>query len=529
MAFCPEVLLLKLQSESIPNDELARFRYETLLGSILKKYVPAGKASDKLRFEAINGFIERNEGLGDKFNIPHHRLELFNQWQNRIYDVMMTGDYQSSVLDLGSCFLFGKPGPGSTRGTKHTSFYQKMFCSDLTYTNESLLIHYESLLSPRWAEADFTRRMLYNRKQVAGSSLTTVRKDVKKDRCICTEPAINMFYQLGAKQVLNTVLKRHFHLDVSTQPDINKKLAQKGSLDGSNATIDLSDASDHIHYDLVKQLFPKPCFDVLNLIRSENFEVNGKVRKFNMISSMGNGFTFSLMTLIIVSLLDVFLHTKQTRYIPIRDGVFGDDIIMPSQYATEFCEVLSDFGLKVNLNKSFITGPFRESCGGDYLNGFNVRGVYIKEINNEASIYSAFNRLFSWSVRYGIPITNTLAYVKSLVKFRPVPLHESEDAGIRVPYEFVQSRKSDQNGAVYYRPLAVRARQNRISDECINSTGAYVSALGGYIRAHTYTVRSNAPNKYKVIKRKTPNWNFSHDPELDARDACIHWAAFVTA
>jgi hypothetical protein len=327
-----------------------------------------------------------------------------------------------------------------------------------------------------------------------------------------------MYYQLGAKAVINGLIKFHYHLDVKTQPDINKKLAKQGSIDGCNATIDLSDASDHIHYDLVKQLLPPQVFRTLDLIRSSHFEVNGEVRRFNMISSMGNGFTFSLMTLLLTSLLDVFLRTHKTKYIPNRDGVFGDDIILPSEHAAEFCEVLSAFGLKVNLNKSFLTGPFRESCGGDYLHGKNVRGIYIKEINNESHIYSTFNRLSHWAARNGIRLTHTLCYIKGLAKFQPIPLSESEDAGFRIPSEFVADRKTDENGAQYYRASVARSRSFRINEKSNNPHGALITALGGYTRGNRVTFRNTDKVVYKVVKRKTHNWDYSNDPEFNTQD-----------
>lgn len=529
MDFCPEVMLQKLQQDVSlisSSDELKTYKADILRRTLFKKYVPAG-ASRELHDAAISSFIDRNEKLSDKFYIPLHRGRLFEAWRNRIFDTIMVGDFQSSMLSLGTCFLLGKPGPGATRGTRFTDFNRKMWHSDWTYANKLIATHFETSLSDRWAQAALTRRERFTSRQVNGSSLTSVPKDSKKNRCICTEPAINMFYQLGAHSVFSQILNRSFRLDIRIQSELNKKAAQKGSIDGSNATIDLSDASDHIHYDLVRQLFPPSAFRVLDLLRSPGFDVGGKYYKFNMISSMGNGFTFALMTYLLVTLLDVFLDANGDRYTPGRDGVFGDDIILPAHLATEFMLVLSDFGFVVNHDKSYSAGFFRESCGGDFFHGHNVRGIYIKEMNNEAQSYSAFNRLLIWSIRNGIPLHHTLLYVKGLGQFRPVPLHEQDDAGIRMPLEFVTARKRDENGAIYYRPLVPIKLSYRVSDKSFNPFGAYISALGGYMRGQTVGYRFNSATQYKVIKRKTPCWDFSNNAELKTQEARWFWLTFV--
>jgi hypothetical protein len=336
-----------------------------------------------------------------------------------------------------------------------------------------------------------------------------------------------MFYQLGAHSVISHLLKRHFHLDIRVQAKYNKNAARRGSITGLNATIDLSDASDHIHYDLVKQLLPREVFRCLDVIRSPGFVSDGVFRRFNMISSMGNGFTFALMTLLLVSLLDVYLRTCDDRYIPLRDGVFGDDIILPARHYDGFVQVLSDFGLIVNLDKSFSTGFFRESCGGDFYRGLNVRGVYIKGVTNEAEVYSAFNRLFDWSARTGVHLPNVLLYLKGLAVFRPVPLDEADDSGIRIPLELLSCTKRDGNGAVYYRPLVAVPSRYRITAKSHNFQGALIAFLGGYVRGQSVNYRSLGKTRYKVSKRKTPSWDFSPTPGLNIQDRLLLWSALV--
>lgn len=59
-------------------------------------------------------------------------------------------------------------------------------------------------------------------------------------------------------------------------------------------------------------------------------------------------------------------------------AVFGDDLIVRVEDVTRTVSVLEAVGLKVNRHKSFTEGPFRESCGGDYLLGADVVPLRVK-------------------------------------------------------------------------------------------------------------------------------------------------------
>jgi hypothetical protein len=64
-----------------------------------------------------------------------------------------------------------------------------------------------------------------------------------------------------------------------------------------------------------------------------------------------------------------------------RVYVYGDDIIVPSEWYHLAVEGLTLSGFAVNDAKSFYRGPFRESCGGDYLNGKDVVPVRLRLTN----------------------------------------------------------------------------------------------------------------------------------------------------
>lgn len=60
--------------------------------------------------------------------------------------------------------------------------------------------------------------------------------------------------------------------------------------------------------------------------------------------------------------------------------VYGDDVIVPAEYAERAIVVLESFGLKVNRDKSYTRGLFRESCGVDAFNGFNVTPLRLRTV-----------------------------------------------------------------------------------------------------------------------------------------------------
>jgi hypothetical protein len=57
-------------------------------------------------------------------------------------------------------------------------------------------------------------------------------------------------------------------------------------------------------------------------------------------------------------------------------SVYGDDVVISSQAAQTAKEFYSLLGLKINDDKSFIDGPYRESCGEEYYNGINLTSAY---------------------------------------------------------------------------------------------------------------------------------------------------------
>jgi hypothetical protein len=204
--------------------------------------------------------------------------------------------------------------------------------------------------------------------------LNFVPKTAKTHRAIVVEPTLNGFVQLGIGDIIATRL-RGVGVDIRDQTR-NQRLAREGSLSGALATLDLSSASDTIAVELVKDLLPMDWFNLLWSARTSKVECEGVVVRMQKFSSMGNGFTFPLETLIFYAMACAVAEEFDLPSSSV--SVYGDDIIVPTVMFRDLCETLVCFGFTPNASKSFADGPFRESCGADYLSGVAIRPFYVK-------------------------------------------------------------------------------------------------------------------------------------------------------
>ena len=228
---------------------------------------------------------------------------------------------------------------------------------------------------------------------VPGNVMFTVPKKTDIDRCACKEPDINMWLQKGVGAFIRRRL-RATGINLNDQ-SINRSLARKGSFDGSLATLDLSSASDSVTRELVALLLPVNWFTILDSIRSRVTNINGEEHRNEMFSSMGNGFTFELESLLFYALART---TAYFRGISGVISVYGDDIIAPTPLYHDLVWVLKYFGFSVNSDKSWHEGPFRESCGGHYHSGFDITPFYIKApIRTLPELIDVANKLRHWA------------------------------------------------------------------------------------------------------------------------------------
>lgn len=237
------------------------------------------------------------------------------------------------------------------------------------------------------------------------STLFTVPKNSEIDRVCCKEPEGNALLQRSIGIYFARRLRR-VGIDLRDQTN-NQRLAATG-VTTRLATIDLSAASDSISTHLVYLLLPFDWWSLLDDLRVKAVEIDGQVYHPDMFSSMGNGFTFELETLIFWAL------TRSVCYFSGVKGtvsVYGDDIIAPCSIVPRLIRLFHYVGFRVNAKKTFFKGPFRESCGKHYFNGRDVSPFFIRrEITTKSDLILLLNELLEWDGRgWGFFTTEALA------------------------------------------------------------------------------------------------------------------------
>jgi len=510
--------------------------------TLLKKWRSESEAAETralLTFLEANHLSERWSPPPDRYNDP-----VLGEIKREL-DNFLHPEGEELVKSFFDILSQGQTGPGSSIGATGQSFYAKLGSSLLTATSAELYDMYSAYVGwfPLWSEAESLRKDKFGDIRVVdGSNVAFAPKNADTARLICTEPSLNMFFQLGLKNLLESRLTQRWNVDFENQPEINRILAQVGSREGNFATIDLSSASDLISVSLCEWLLPKWFFELLMVLRSPRVrcQAYGLERDLGMISTMGNGFTFPLMTVILsctvravykvlglpikdnprTEKLGEGLRTR-VRSVPGNWAVFGDDIIVCSEAYDLMVSTLEKLGLQVNLSKSFHQGPFRESCGHDYYRGLNVRGVYLKKVRSPQDVSVAVNLLNEWTARIGISLRRSVQYLLGLLEPREVkyvPYVDPADAGIRVPSSFFRG-KVDENGSVVYRSYVSRSKAVRIGDGTVtvprghkrmvySPAMALMSFLRGEIRSGLISIRQSNGGLYRTRWHVTPNWDY---------------------
>lgn len=306
----------------------------------------------------------------------------------------------SSILgefDVDEFFDLGAFGPGSsldvrgddTSATRKFKEERKVSLSLYQLVGRAVKLAY-----PQWDAWD-------NVEFCEFSNVITVPKNARTHRTIAVEPGLNIWFQKALGLMIRRRLRRN-GLNLATDyvelfssrpqkgfiriirgrkvlksSSTNELSARLGSLLDLLATVDFSSASDTIAARLIEEVTPPRWFAVLNACRSRNYRLNGKIQPFEKFSSMGNGFTFELESLIFfaAALACCEYCGESTESV----SVFGDDVILPSNVYACFASFASFLGFTVNPDKSFASGMFRESCGSYWFGGADVKPLFLKK------------------------------------------------------------------------------------------------------------------------------------------------------
>jgi len=234
--------------------------------------------------------------------------------------------------------------------------------------------------------------------QEPSSRMVAVPKTYSKPRLIAAEPSENQWCQQNllayfSQRSRDTWIDNFVRFNDQT---VNQRLCTRGSQDGTLATVDLSAASDRVTCHAVGQMFrsnPR----LLNCLkasrtRSVRQTLTPKAREVVVLrkfSTMGSACTFPIESLLFFCIATAATLVSRNLKPCMKNvmalvgevAVFGDDIVVPTDSRELMFEALEILHFKVNAQKSFWTGKFRESCGVDSYSGVNVTPVYWKTFN----------------------------------------------------------------------------------------------------------------------------------------------------
>lgn len=220
------------------------------------------------------------------------------------------------------------------------------------------------------------------------SRLISVPKTAKSPRLIASEPTEHQWCQQVIRAYMVEQLQSIFGEEFICfkKQSLSQDMALSASRNRELTTIDLSSASDRLSCWTVERIFRGnlSLLTALHAARTRYIRIDSgyndshiKLRKF---ASQGTATTFPVQTLVflIVALgCSIQGDVKWSNINRLRGKVrvFGDDIIAPSTRYADITAVLTHLQLKVNSTKSFVRGFFREACGLDAYQGYDVTPV----------------------------------------------------------------------------------------------------------------------------------------------------------
>jgi hypothetical protein len=414
-----------------------------------------------------------------------HNFALFDRVKMIIQDIL--GPLPCNFLDTEVFF-----GPGSTvncnkRSFEETASFFKItdklvvperaknyLAAHLSYNPnwvDMLGTHYHLQQNSDESRLSFELRVFNRHFEIVDdefpSRIGFVPKNSDEHRAI----GVEMNGLIPLQKVVGDLIRRR--LDDRTPINLNSQqrnrhLASQAQTFGL-ATIDLANASSSISLELVRALLPPEWFALVADFRSTHGKCTSLSLdpiKYEMVSSMGNGFTFELESLIFYALAkatceECGIHDYEAKR---SISVFGDDIIVPQAVATNLVHNMTLFGFTANVDKSFFKGYFFESCGADYYDGVDVRPFFLKrEIITLRDLLFFMNSLLFKAVTQGRADYSDLYcfLFRMIPKGTPLgPLHfetpsngyeavatDDLEAVLRVPLWYAQQR-----GGVKFNP-----------------------------------------------------------------------------
>jgi len=383
---------------------------------LFKKIQLSEESNDKLHSKAVEGFYS-NDTIATGVTFP----------DSRKYALELLARFTMPKLRLNNFDdIACRHGPGAVKeglkaNQKWNAVVDAIFQDSIdteSYGYDSFALSFGESLSDSSNGIPILPSALSSFDYRASSNsarLISVPKNSTSNRTITVEPVLNQFIQQGLNVTLREeilkcdILRQCLAL---TDQSKNQELALEGSLNGKWSTIDLKSASDLLSLKLVDSVFGSfPDFH-RRMVDCRTSCVNDGFSDVTLgkFAGMGNALTFPVQSitfaLICISAILDHLHLRVNKRNAMRVArhirVYGDDIIVRTEYASSVVNWLHSFGLVVNERKSFLEGNFKESCGVDAFMGVDITPIYVKprpdntstEASDIASLVSLSNQLW---------------------------------------------------------------------------------------------------------------------------------------
>jgi len=406
---CPRALTVWLLFRNGEHNQLSELEFDPLN---YRDVVELGDAY------AATKFLSKFRGLNPGFDLDQVALEKFSKFELlckqtncRFRDLGADPLFKGSTVWLHNevkrkiasilgdfsveeVFSMADWGPGATTLIKSVDASSaNKFQHEAGITRDLYALFPDSLIAgayPGWyahlLEIGFPKFQV-------GNKVVTVPKDSSANRVIAIEPGINLWFQKAIGSMLQRRLLR-VGIDLSRQ-EVNQNLAFEASKDASLATIDFSSASDSISREVIKEVLPPRWFSLLDSARSRLGQQGNSLIEWEKFSSMGNGFTFQLESLLFYAIARCvveFCHESSLSARENRVSVYGDDVLIPIGCLDLFSQASSFYGFVLNRKKSHFSSLFRESCGAHFASGCDVKPIYLKDsLSDVSSVFRLAN------------------------------------------------------------------------------------------------------------------------------------------
>lgn len=241
---------------------------------------------------------------------------------------------------------------------------------------------------------------------LSSDRMKEVTKDFGKGRIMCMPP---LAYAFGQQAVRKSLEKSIDESDVFSQiinikdQHLSQIAAGYGSVMMVVDTLDLSNASDSVPWELIKAMFPRKWVILLGATRTKTIAIRDGSGEYAPLkfAPMGSAVCFPIQSIVYASVVvfAYYLHSQgwhpgdvipsrapklaqwfrgHVASLPgggkyVRPVVYGDDIACDHRATHIVIILLEALGFVINKAKSFTsTQAFRESCGAYFFEGEDV-------------------------------------------------------------------------------------------------------------------------------------------------------------